>query len=278
MKPLKQLLQEYRASSKAIPAFNIDSFEIYQAVESVVRETGLPCIVALSVGEDHFIQAERLYMLVKKSQIDGLPIYLNMDHGKDPARLLSLAKLGFDMLHFDNSDVTYDLNLKASVNFVHQAKLINPDIVIEVEFNHINLLEDGLSPESLTNPIQATEFMLTTKADLLAVSIGNLHGVDTALPEKIDLDLLKLISENYLEGKFLTLHGGSGVPVDLVAAAIKLGIVKININSDLRLLFKQSLLTSLSTVTSFKVYDYLNPVIADLSRLVTKKLFQFSHG
>jgi ketose-bisphosphate aldolase len=278
MTPLAQLLKDYRLSSKAIPAFNIDSFEIYQAVEIAVKETGIPCIVALSVGEDKFIQAERLFMLVNKAKADGLPIYLNMDHGKDPQRLLALARLGFDMLHFDNSGVSYEENLKSSVDFVKQAKAINPDIIIEVEFNHINLLEDGISPESFTNPIQANEFMLTSNADLLAISIGNLHGVNTSLPERIDLDLLKLISGNYLDDKYLTLHGGSGVPVDLIADAIKLGIVKININSDLRLLFKQSLLGSLSTVTSFKVYDYLNPVITDLTKLVTKKLIQFSNG
>jgi ketose-bisphosphate aldolase len=278
MKLLKQLLQDYRLASKAIPAFNIDSFEVYQAVETAVKETGLPCIVELSPGEDRFIQAERLFMLVNKAKIDGLPIYLNMDHGKDPARLLKLAHLGFDMLHFDNSDVAYDQNLTTTVDFVKQAKSINQDIVIEVEFNRINLLEDGLSPDSFTNPDQANEFILTTQADLLAISIGNLHGVNTAIPEKIDLDLLQQITKIYPQDKFLTLHGGSGVPSELIAAAIRLGIVKININSDLRRLFKQSLLNSLSNNNSFKVYDYLNPVITELTKLITQKLIQFSNG
>lgn len=103
MLSLNQLLNQYKQEKKAISAFNIDCFEIYQAIEEVVAETNLPCIVQLSPNQDQFIQAERLFLLVKKANIEGLPIYLNMDHGKDPARLEKLAKLGFDMIHFDGS-------------------------------------------------------------------------------------------------------------------------------------------------------------------------------
>jgi len=80
----KQVFTDAQTNHTALPSFNIDTFEIYQAVESVVKELNLPCLVQLSEGEDKFIQAERLFMLVKKAQTDGLPIYLNMDHGKKP--------------------------------------------------------------------------------------------------------------------------------------------------------------------------------------------------
>jgi len=107
MNTLRQYLDQYKSQHFAIPAFNIDCFEIYQAVEDVVAETGLPCIVQLSAGEDKFIQAERLFMLVKKARVDGLPIFLNMDHGKDLSRLEHLTSLGFDMVHFDGSNLDY---------------------------------------------------------------------------------------------------------------------------------------------------------------------------
>lgn len=275
MKTLRQTLQEYKNQKKAIPSFNIDSFEIYQAVESVVSETGLPCIVQLSAGEDKFIQAERLFILVKKAQIDGLPIYLNMDHGSNPDRLEKLVSLGFDMVHLDNSALEYSDNLAKTTSFVSTIRNINSDIVVEGEFNKINLVEKGISPQSFTNPEQAREFVSKTNVDLLAVSIGNLHGVSTSLPETIDLNLLTQIA-TVLPDKFLTLHGGSGISSDQISAAINTGIVKININTDMRLMFKSSLKKILETNESEKIYEYLNPVISDVKEIIKEKILLFS--
>lgn len=275
MIPLKNLLLNYKKEYSALPAFNIDSFEIYQAVELAVSDTGLPCLVQLSANEDNFIKAERLYMLVKKANLEGLPIYLNMDHGQDISRLIQLAKLGFDMVHYDGSKLDYENNLSTSINFVNQIKQINPDIVVEVEFNKINLVEKGVSSESYTSPEMALEFMEKTKADLLAVSIGNLHGVKANLPEVIDLSRFQEIV-NKLPNSFFTLHGGSGIEPKLVSLAIKMGIVKININTDLRLQFRKSLQLNLSNNSSEKIYDYLSPTISDVQSVIKQKLLAFN--
>jgi len=273
---LKQIFTDYRSRHLAIPAFNIDSFEIYQAVEMAVAQTRLPCLVQLSAGEDQFIQAERLFMLVKKAQIDGLPIYLNMDHGQDISRLQKLATLGFDMLHFDGSTFDYQANLSLASAFVAQSKKISPSILIEVEFNHIKSSQSGVDPSSFTDPHLASQFIKTCQADLLAISVGNLHGVDINLPEKIDLNLLSQIQKN-LPHTFLVMHGGSGIDPVQLTQAINYGIVKININTDLRLAFRQSLQTSLSSSDTIKAYQYLEPAVADLSSLIVKKLKAFAN-
>ena len=117
--------------------------------------------------------------------------------------------------------------------------------------------------------------MSSTGADLFAVSIGNQHGVSLDLPEKLNLDLLQKISAN-LPQNFLTLHGGSGIADTDVVSAIKIGIVKININTDLRLAFKQSLTSNLASINSEKIYEYFNPVIADLKPIISQKLKLFS--
>jgi fructose-bisphosphate aldolase, class II len=278
MIPLKQLFIEYRQKNLSLPAFNIDCFEIYQAVEEAVSETKLPCLVQLSPGEDKFIVAERLYFLVKKAQMDNLPIYLNMDHGTDLARLKQLITLGFDMVHFDASKQDYDINLGATKIIVDEAKKINPDILIEAEFNHIEVVGTSVSPKSYTSPNIAQEYLKTTNADLLAVSIGNLHGVKIDLPEKIDLDLLQKIFDNLPKDKFLTLHGGSGISSNQIASAQKLGIVKVNINTDLRLQYKRSLNNSLSSTSSERVYDILAPVISDLKELIKQKLVDLANS
>lgn len=273
---LKQQLQDYKLNHSALPAFNIDTFEVYQAVEQAVKETSLPCIVQLSAGEDKFIQAERLMMLVRKANVDGLPIYLNMDHGQNTDRLLETVKLGFDMVHFDGSKLPYGDNLSKATVFIKTARTINPDLVVEVEFNHINLSSEGVAEDSYTNPDQAVEFVITTGADLLAVSIGNLHGVNKDIPEKIDLDRFSSIVQA-LPDKLFTLHGGSGIPLESVKNAIGLGIVKININTDLRLQFKQSLTASLISRNTEKMYEYLDPVIADIKKIVIEKLKNFKN-
>lgn len=276
MKTLRQLLIEYKSTGKAIPAFNIDSFEIYQAVEDSVKETGLPCIVQLSEGEDKFIQAERLFVLAKKAQIEGLPIYLNMDHAQDQIRLQKLISLGFDMVHIDGSKMEYETNLETTQKFIHTLKTHYPDIIFEVEFDKINLVESQVSQNSFTNPQRALEFMSKTNADLLAVSIGNLHGIGLKLPEIIDLNLLTKIRNKIPEDKFITLHGGSGISPDQLSQAIKLGVVKININTELRNSFNHSLSQIYSKDFSQKIYENFSPAINDLKNIIKSKLLLFS--
>lgn len=277
MIPLKQLLSEYQQKHQAIPAFNIDSFEIYQAVEAAVAQTNLPCLVQLSAGEDKFVHAERLLMLVKKANSEALPIYLNMDHGADTRRLEKCLSLGFDMVHFDASKMDYQTALETSQFFVKKVKTAYPQAVIEVEFNHINLVDAAPAPDSFTDPTQAKEFMTATGADLFAVSIGNLHGVNTNLPEHLNLSLLKQIKD-ILGNTFLTLHGGSGIPLDQIQSAINLGITKININTDLRLRFLDSLRHQFTLQNSEKIYEYFDPVVTDLKELISQKLINFSQN
>jgi ketose-bisphosphate aldolase len=276
MTPLPQLLASLRSQKLAIPAFNIDSWEIFQSIVRSLRARPSPCIVQLSAGEDKFVEAENLFLLARRARIDGLPIYLNMDHGQDPARLLSLVKLGFDMVHLDLSGKDYVTAVAQARDFVESAKSINPEVIIETEFNHINLVGADVDPSSWTDPAQAAEFALTTKTDLLAVSIGNLHGVNTLAPEKLDLDLLSAIRTSVPETLNFTLHGGSGLSAGDITAAIAQGVVKVNINTDLRLQCKQSLLREINGTKSDKIYDYLSPVIDDLSTVVQQKLLQFS--
>jgi len=276
MKTLHQLLIEYRATGKAIPAFNIDSFEIYQAIEDSVKETGLPCIVQLSPNEDNFIHAERLFVLVKKAQIEGLPIYLNMDHSQDQIRLQKLISLGFDMVHFDASKMDYQTNLETTKKFIYTLKTHYPEILFEVEFDKINLVDSQVSKNSFTDPQKAFEFMNETNADLLAISIGNLHGISLKLPEVIDLNLLTKIRNKIPEDKFITLHGGSGISTDQLSQTIKLGVVKININTELRNSFNNSISKIYSKDFSQKIYENFSPAIDDLKNVIKSKLLLFS--
>lgn len=271
MKKLTDIFSDYRQQKKAIPAFNIDTFEIYQAVEIAVRQTNLPCLVQLSPGEDEFIEAERLFVLVKKAQIDGLPIYLNMDHGHDPARLKRLIQLGFDMVHYDGSKGDLTTNQMVSKDLVEFAHYHHT--LVEVEFDQIK--PTGEVDNNLTDPVAAENFVGLSNADLLAVSIGNQHGSDPSVPENLNFELLSQISQRIPYTK-LTLHGGSGIDPTQIQSAIKQGIVKININTDLRQAFKKSLSQSLSQNPTEKIYELFDPAISTLVTLIKDKLSIFS--
>lgn len=271
---LRELLSDYRQRGIAIPAFNIDSFEIFQAVEQAVIETKLPCIVQLSPNEDAFIKAERLLLLVRQSNLHGLPIYLNMDHGKDIPRLITTAGYGWDMIHFDGSFQDFPTNLSTTTYLMSQLKSKNLQTVVEVEFNHISLVDGSIDQSSYTDPLQAKEFMTKTNADLLAVSVGNQHGVSLNNPESLNISLLSQIREA-VPSVYFTLHGGSGISADQVESAIKLGIVKININTDLRLAFRQAITHQLTVNHSEKIYEYLTPAIEAVTAVAKQKLIQF---
>ncbi len=280
---LRHLLSQYKQDKKAIPAFNIDTFTVYQAVEDAVRETTLPAIVQLSPGEDSFIQAERLWILVQKARCDGLPIYCNMDHAKDISRLKKLLLLGFDMVHFDGSYLPFDENLKLALDL---KKFIEDNFpqkdsqpILEVEFNKINLIKDGVDEASFTKPEEAVKFMNFSRADLLAVSVGNLHGIPPqGLAEHIKTELFMQIVAAMPSSQLFTMHGGSGIDVSELKFSIGMGVVKININTDLRLAYRETLKDTLSRVSTEKMYEYYSPVVEKIKSVATNKLQTFQNG
>lgn len=271
MESLRERLIRYKQEKRAMVAFNIDCLEIYQAVEEVVVETKMPCMVQLSPGEDEFVKAERLLMLVKKARLEGLPIYTNMDHGKDIRRLEFLVRLGFDMVHFDGSTADYESNINLSQYFVNKIRAINPEILVEVEFNKIKAVGEAIDPESLTKVEEAKDFMNRSGAEMLAVSIGNLHGVNINSPERLDLELLKKIA-GVLPDKFLAMHGGSGIDQVQLKEAIKMGIVKINVNTDLRLAFRKGMIKGLAENKGDKVYEWMRGAVEEVKRVVRERL------
>ena len=265
MKALRQVLAEYREKKWAIPAFNIDCEEIYRGIEAAVAETKLPCIVQLSEGEDKFVGGEKLKSWVDEARAKGRKIYVNADHGQDQNRLLELVDLGFDMVHFDGSQKDYENNLITSKEFVQKViNRPNPSL-IELEFNR---LKEG----DATEPKQALEFVGASRADLLAVSIGNRHGVGEEKP--LDLNRLAEIVR-VIPKTFLTLHGGSGIAAGQIREAIKRGIVKININTDLRLKFKEEMAKMLQQTD--KIYEQMLQVISGVAQVAKEKLREFAN-
>ena len=268
---LKKILNCYLGRS-ALPAFNLDCLLTYQAVEQAVTNTRLPAIVQLSPSEELFIHANRLTALVSLAHRRGLPLFLNLDHGSDPEKIKECLSLGFDMVHFDGSSLPLDENQKITRHLSTLAH--RHHALLEAEIDHINPTSQK---SAFTDPQIAQKFIKKTKADFLAVAVGNKHGQDPKNPEYLDLPLLKKI-HTALPHTLLTMHGGSGIPSSNLRQSFSLGVVKVNINTHLRQILRPSLEKTLSQNPSLKAYEYLTPSLQLLTKEIEKILTDFARS
>jgi ketose-bisphosphate aldolase len=130
-----------------------------------------------------------------------------------------------------------------------------------------------ISPDSLTKPDEAAAFAKATKVDVLAVAIGNIHGMYTNPPK---LDFVRLAEISKKVKTYFSLHGGSGIPKAQVKKAIKMGIVKVNVNTELRLAFHQGLLHEFEVNPNEVIpYKYLPAGTEAVKKVVMQKIRMF---
>lgn len=246
------ILKNAQVGQYALGAFNFSTAEILKAIVSSAGELKSPIIVATSEGEGNFLGWREAAALVSVwRHATGLPIILNLDHGKSPAAIKKAVAAGYNAVHFDGSGLPYAQNLTQTgdmVKYIREVeKTFDREIIVEGELGylrgasavHKEKLE--IKESDLTSPEQALDFVERTGVDSLAVVIGNAHGVFPAGEEKLRLDRLANIKQAVGDKAFLVLHGGSGIPAEDVKKAITLGIVKVNINTELRVAYKAGL-------------------------------------
>ncbi len=250
------MLKEYLEKS-ALGAFNIDSFETLKAVCLAAKKLNSPVIVEVSPGELNYLGMPNVASLVDNARREfDIPIFLNLDHAEDLDVIKNALNFGFDLVHFDGSKLPLEENISKTCQVVSWAHAKN--ILVEGEMDPIG--------GRFTDPASAKSFVESTGVDIFAVSIGNDHGVSDH--EGIDLDLLRKIKEVLPNQKF-SLHGGSGIPAEQIKQAINLGVVKVNINSELRMTWKKSLdLTTLELAW----YKITEKAIEEVAKVVEDKI------
>ena len=228
---MNEIVQIAKKNKLMLPAYNTTDVQMTLAIMDAFERAGMPGIVQIAptnvkvTGYD-FI-AKTTAMAAEKYIT---PIALHLDHGKtlDDVRQAVLA--GFTSVMIDGAALPFEENIlfsRQAVDFAHCY-----GVPVEAELGAIKGKEDDHVSEadSHTNPDQVEEFVERTGCDLLAVSIGNVHGLEEK--PKIDLECLKKISEKCPVP--LVLHGGSGIPDETLRAMRQYNMVKINIASDLR--------------------------------------------
>jgi len=279
MKLLKTL-QKARKSGFAVGAFNVSTFAQIKAVARAVRKHRVPTILEMSPGEAEFLGIETLAVIVKNLRASqGLPIFLNLDHAQKIENIQRALTAGFDLVHFDGSELPLNENIiktREVVRLAHEA-----GVLVEGEIDQAgkhSTVNPGEGRSILTDPGKAARFVSETGVDILACFFGNLHGVYNHELE-LDLDHFLKIERAVEEARasespmFFSLHGGSGVRGEDVRGAVREGIVKVNINTELRLAWARALRESLDRNRGEIVpYRILPPVVDRILSVVESKI------
>ncbi len=284
---MKNILKKAQAGHYAIGAFNFSTAEVLKAIVAGAKELNAPIIVATSENEAEFFGMREAVALIDAWRHGSkLPIILNLDHGKNLKTIKKAIAAGYNAIHFDGSSLAYEENIKqtkAVVDYVREVEeTFDREIIIEGELGylrgasavHAEALE--IKPEDLTKPEQVKEFIEKTGVDSLAIVIGNAHGVFAAGEERLNLERLAQIKEAVSDKVFLVLHGGSGIPAEDVKKAIEVGIVKVNINTELRVAYKEGLEEELKDKPDETTpYKILGPSFEGAKKVVEEKIGLF---
>lgn len=286
--PIK-ILRKAQEGGYAVGQFNVSSLEQIRAVCEVAKTLKSPLILGTSEGERKFIGLKQIVAVVKAWQEQtGLPIILNADHSKSFETAKAAFDAGYAGIHFDGSELPYEENLKITKQVVGYAKSKNPEVIVEGELGRIpgssqvhgKIIE--VEESCFTDPDLAKEFVKETRVDSLAISFGNVHGVfgkGFESAEKLDIERLKTIRAlTEARGRlpvFLVLHGGSGILSDEIKEAIKNGVVKVNINTELRVAYVNALRDVLNKSEETTPYKIWPPVIEAVKKVVQEKMRLF---
>lgn len=280
-KTLKHYYIRARKEGWALPQFNFSSAEQLQGiVEAAVRQKA-PLLLGTSERDSSFLGKSQAAALVQAFRKDtGLPIFLNLDHGSSLESVKEAIEAGYDAVHFDGSKLPFLKNIgetKRVVAFAkkHRISVVEGEIG-EVPGGHSVLHKDKifhLSSKDLTDPEEARVFVQKTKVESLAVLVGTVHGVYKKNPN-LDLERLQEIKKRVR--CFLVLHGGSGTPKTDLLRAVKTGVVKVNISTELRVAFAENLRKTLrenpEEVIPYKIFP---PAISAVRKVAEQAILFF---
>lgn len=236
----------------AIPAFNIDNLEGPEAIMEAAEEEQSPVILTIGQGAINAGQLWFLADVVKRLAANSsVPVVLHLDHGVSYEQTILCLRAGFTSVMYDGSHHPFEENVRESLAVVRSAHAVG--VSVECELGAISGVEDGISHKNvnLVDLDEVHEFIAKVDCDALAVGIGNAHGIYRGTP-CFDFDRLEACRK--MGTPPLVLHGGSGVPDDMIRKAIAIGIRKINIATELRMAFMEGLEHSVGSRDFYDMY------------------------
>lgn len=281
----RELMHRSRQEGFAVGAFNIDNQETLQAISQAAQKLQAPVMVEVSAGEVKTMGGcQNIRDMVSNYRSTyNIEMYINLDHAPTVELCQQAIDAGFEFIHIDISQANHDATLEEIIaktkDVVAYAR--STGALVEAEeryfFGDSNVHKEAIDYEEVkkwnTKPNEARDFVVATGIDTMAVQIGNLHGL-YPVPKILDLDLLREIRAAI--GCQISLHGGSGTPLHYFEDAAKIGVSKININSDLRYAFRTTLEKVLrENPDEYAVYKLMPQVCAAVQAVVEEKIQAF---
>lgn len=281
MRTLKEVLIDARENKIAIGHFNISDSTQFSAIVSAAGELSLPVIIGVSEGEKKFIGIHNAVVLVQAARAQGKEVYLNLDHGHSVPDCKEAINAGFDAVMFDGSKLSLEENIEKAREVALYAS--GKDVLVEGELGYIGSSSKMLDevPEdvesAMTTPEQAVEFVSQTGVDLLAPSVGNLHGMLKGRTNPaLDIERIAQIASGVLQIG-LVLHGGSGLTDEDFQNAIASGINIVHINTEIRGAYRKGIEEALSEKPDeIAPYKYLNTGRDAVAEVVQNRLHLFN--
>lgn len=293
----KEMFKKAYEGGYAIGAFNINNMEILQGITDAAKENNSPVIVQVSSSALKYARPAYLMKMVEAAvEETGVELALHLDHGADFEACKFAIDLGFTSVMIDGSHHDFEENIKVTKQVVEYAH--SKGVVVEAELGQLAGVEDEVNVSAedatYTDPQQAKEFVERTGCDSLAIAIGTSHGANKFEGEpELAYDRLKEIME-LLPGYPLVLHGASsvypeavalcndnggdlkgakGVPDEMLREANRLGVCKINVDTDLRIALTGIIRKEFNAnPKNFDPRKYLGPAREGIKDIVSHKI------
>lgn len=280
----RHLMQRSRSQKFAVGAFNIDNQETLIAVSRAAQKLNSPVLIEVSDGEVKALGLENIRDMVDNYREEyGIEMYINLDHSPTVEAAKRAIDTGFEFIHIDISQANHEASREEIIaktkEVVEYARFTGALVEAEERYfmGSSNLHTETIDYEEVkkfnTKPEDAADFIEKTGIDTVAVQIGNLHGL-YPVPKQLDLELLQQIRD-HIECQ-ISLHGGSGTPLHYFEEAAKIGVSKININSDMRYVFRKTLEKVLAdNPNEYAVVKLMPQVYGEVQKVVEEKISAF---
>ena len=233
----KEMLDKAKAGHYAVGQFNINNLEWTKSILATAQELNSPVILGVSEGAGKYMTGFKTVAAMVKAMIEEMnitvPVALHLDHGSYEG-CLKCVEAGFSSIMFDGSHYPIDENVAKTTELVKLAH--DNGMSIEAEVGSIGGEEDGVIGAGECADPKECKAIADLGVDMLAAGIGNIHGKYPANWAGLSFETLDAIQQ--LTGDMpLVLHGGTGIPEDMIKKAISLGVAKINVNTECQLSF-----------------------------------------
>lgn len=265
----KEMIQKARAGGYAVPAFNAENLEMVQAIVAAAAQLRSPVMIQTTPTTVKYLTLRQAVAMVRaEAEAADIPVALHLDHCESFEGVRDAVQEGYTSVMIDGSKLPYEENIELTRKVVEMAAARG--VTVEAELGTVGGKEDSHSAQiAYTDPAEAVDFFTRTGVDIFAVAIGTAHGFYKGEP-KLNFELLATLRDKI--DAPLVLHGGSGIPDEMIRRTIALGINKVNFATELRAAATVAVRKALEDASIIDPKKYMGPAREAVIELCRHKI------